>query len=110
MPQLILPVLTIIGVTGVAAAIAANVIATVLISLTLTKLTQLFAGKPGAAPPPPINVTATSTVEFQRIVMGQARCGGVVLFYRCGGATNDQLFYLVAYAGHSCNAVQDAFL
>lgn len=110
MPQAIIPILAVIGITGTAAVIAAEVISTILISLVITKITSLFVGKPGAAPPPPINVTVQSTAEYRRIVFGQIRCGGVVGFYRCGGSTNQYLFYLVMYAGHQCGAALDAFL
>lgn len=109
MPQLIIPALAAI-IGTVAATIVANVLVTVLISIALTKIESLFANKPGAAPPPPINVTGQATVEFRRIVLGKIRCGGVVAFYSCAGSTNQFLFYVIMYAGHQCHAALDAFL
>ena len=110
MPQAILALLPAAVAGTTAAIIAANVIATVLITLVLTKVESLFAGKPSAAPPPPLNVTGQSTVEFRRIVLGTVRCGGVVLFYQCAGATNQHLFYVIGYAGLTPDATCDAFL
>jgi hypothetical protein len=110
MPQAIIPYLVAIGFSATAAAIAANVIATVLISIALTKVESLFAGKPSAAAPPPLNVTGRGTTEFRRIVLGTVRCAGSVVFYQTAGATNNQLFFVVVYAGHQCQLVDGAYV
>lgn len=110
MPQAIIPLLIEIGFSATAAAIAANVIATVLISIALTKVESLFASKPGAAGPPPLNVTSRGTTEFRRGVLGTTRCAGAVVFYQVAGSTNDKLFMVVVYAGHQCQSVGGAYI
>jgi hypothetical protein len=110
MPQAIIALLPILGTTT-AGIIAANVIATVLISVALTKVESLFLGnKPSAGAPPPLNVTGRGTTEFRRIVLGTVRCAGSVVFCQTAGANNSQLFMVVVYAGHAIGAETHAYI
>lgn len=81
-----------------------------LINLVLSKITSSLTSKPASSGPPPVNVSIRATVEYRRIVLGTARCGGVFLFYRTSGSNNEILWYVIAYAGHQCSAIGDAYL
>jgi hypothetical protein len=109
MPQFVVAALAALG-ASTAVIVAAEVISTVVLTIALTKIEQLFTGKPSAAPPPPLNVTQRGTTQFRSIVLGTVRCAGSVVFYQCAGANNQYLFMVIAYAGHQCDAVGDAFI
>src|SRR4051794_40388164 len=109
MPQAIIPYLvTYLGPT--LAAVVANVAVALVLSITVTELGRLFQGKPGAAGPPPLNVTGRGTTEFRRVVLGTIRCAGSIVFYQTAGATNSQLFIVVVYAGHAVGAETHAYI
>src|SRR6185295_7095553 len=41
---------------------------------------------------------------------GECRAGGALLYANTSGTNNKYLWYVVAYAGHQCNALKDAWL
>lgn len=101
-----------LGLSVGTATVVVEIAATIVINILLTKIQNLLAPNPNAnsTGPPPVNLTLQTTVEYRRIIFGTARVGGVFVFYRTSGTTNEVLWYVVAYAGHQCSAAHDAYL
>lgn len=89
--------------------LVATVIRTVLINVTLGKISKLLTKKPRVEVPP-INVTVRNPVENRRIVFGTVRCGGTFAFIGASGTNNKYLWYVIVFAGHQVHAIRDVWL
>jgi hypothetical protein len=108
MPQAIAAV----GTFFAAGTAVAVVVKTILINVALGALTKALTKKPKYTAPP-VNISVKNTIENRRIILGKRRAGGVFVFYgttSTGGSTKDLLWYVIVYAGHQCNDVQDIWL
>ena len=87
----------------------ATLVRTVLINVTIGKLSKLLTKKP-RVDVPPINVTVRNPVENRRLVFGTVRCGGTFAFIGASGDNNKYLWYVVVFAGHQVHAIRDVWL
>ena len=93
--------------------IAVTLVRTIVVNLLVSKLVNALTGKPSSPGPSPVNVSVRATVDYRRIVFGTARCGGSFIYYTTSstsGSLNDVLWYVIAYAGHQCSALTDAYV
>lgn len=93
------------AVISVAVYVAANI--------AISKITQLLAGKLSPqqnATPPSRMVTDRGTVQFQQLIYGQVRTAGFLAFFGTSGANNNQLWFVIALAGHQCEAIDDVWM
>ncbi len=101
---------TISAATGLSLLAAATLIDTVLINIALGLVSKALGPKSAGGNRAPINVTVRGTTVSRSVILGTTRAGGSVVFYGCSGTNNKYLHYVVAYAGHQCNAVKDIWL
>lgn len=91
------------------AAITESYVAYIAVTVALTYAAKALTKSSGRGAPP-INVTVRSTVAPRTLVLGRIRRGGEMLFASTSGTKNKYLWYVVAYAGHQCNDLQDCWL
>lgn len=104
-----------IGGSIIGAEIAYGVIyATISIAATLAlgAAAKALAGKKAGAAggPQSRDVTLKGTIEPRQVMYGQARTGGVIVYYGLGGTNGEWLYFVVALAGHQCDAIADVWL
>jgi hypothetical protein len=89
-------------------AISAGLMAAGISGLANLAIGAIFGPRRGAAPP--LNVTLRGTIEFRRLIFGSVRTGGVLVHYGTSGSNGDDLWYVIAYAGHQSSAFHDFWL
>jgi hypothetical protein len=92
-----------------AAAYAAYAVVTVAMTVALSAVASAFSAKRKQGPATR-DVTAKGTVEPRQLIYGQARSGGVIIYYELGGPNGLYLFYVIALAGHQCDSITDVWL
>lgn len=99
------------GAAATAISIATEVVLTIGLNMALGAVAKLLTGK-GArnAGAPAPTVTASGTVQPRQLMYGQEKTGGALVFYELGGDNGKYLYFVVAYAGHQCEAITDAWL
>lgn len=111
----IAPAITaIIGATSGAISWAVA-ITTILVNVGLGLLQERMAKRGRKDDTPPQNVTVRTSVEPRRIVLGERRVGGALVFYGtstsvAGGTAGDVLWYVVVYAGHQVDQISHIWL
>jgi len=98
-----------IGVYLASKAVVAQLVRMILVNVAIGLLARSRARR-GAGGPPPVNVTVRNTTENRRLIFGRTRCGGAIVFFGASGTDNEYLHYVVAFAGHQCNAIRDIWL
>lgn len=98
----------IVGAAGATSALAAAGIA-LLQTAALGLIQRALMKKPGSGSFP-LNITIRSTVAARRLVWGTVRAGGAILFVGTSGTKEKYLWFVVAYAGHQCEALKDLYL
>ena len=109
MPTALAAYFTSVGLSATAAAIVADIII-VAANVVLGRIAKALGPKQKPQASAPINVTVRDSAEYRRVLFGSVRAGGVIVFYDTSGANNDLLHYVVAYAGHQCNAIKDVYI
>lgn len=50
------------------------------------------------------------TTEYQALIFGEIKTSGVLVFYGSGGTGNNELWYVIAHAGHQCEAILEYYV
>lgn len=111
----VVPAITaIIGATS-GAITWAVAITTILVNVGLALVQTRLAKRGRKDDTPPQNVTVRTSVEPRRLVLGERRVGGALVFYGtsasvAGGTAGDWLWYVIVYAGHQVDAITHVYL
>ncbi|HEY1723952.1 MAG TPA: hypothetical protein VGF89_00910 [Steroidobacteraceae bacterium] len=79
-------------------------------TIGLSAAAQALAGKKGSAGIASRDVTVRGTISPRQIIYGEARTGGVLIYYGLGGPNGAFLFFVIALAGHQCDTIEDVWL
>lgn len=95
---------------AVATALAAAWNAAV-VSFALGRISKAIAGRPKAlAGPPSQTFTAKGTLQPMRIIYGQVRTAGVLLWVNTSGSENQYLWWVIGLSGHEVDSITDVWL
>jgi hypothetical protein len=107
------PAIAAIGAAAAGATVA-QVLTTFFVNLILSGLSLALAGKRKRDPKAPINVTVRSTSEYRRVVFGERRVHGSMVYYRTSSPNSDNankyLWYVVVFAGHQVEEISDVWI
>lgn len=108
MPQALPVVWAIVGKFVVST--IARVVITLVVTYALGRIQSSMAGRAHrSAALNTHRVMVRSTVGPREIVYGEVRKSGSVVFYGASGNENQYIWYVVAVAGHQCEAITDVW-
>jgi len=121
MPALVFSVKAIYGVAGFWAAstfavgfVIGRTILFVAISYAANRIGRLLTKKPSSSAEDLTNSGRTLTVRepaaSRKIIYGQARVGGVLVYIATSGTDKEYLHMLIAHAGHECEEIVTVYL
>jgi hypothetical protein len=94
---------------GTTAATAVAIVVDVVINFAIGKLAQLLASQQGL-PQNIQTITIRGTIQPLSIIYGQVATSGVIVWEGTSGDHNQYLWYVIALAGHQCEAITDVWL
>lgn len=111
MPQAIAAeIIAYFAITATAVIVAVEVLTYIAFTYALNKLESALVGKPSANQQPvPQTFMARGAVYPRSIVYGPTRVSGVVVFEGTTGTKNQNLWFVIAIAGHQLDSMTDVW-